>query len=322
MAEVLGAMTGATDIHLLLFGEDRGDWLLPVPGGGMVPVGEVGQDRVVPMSALRYAQRTGEPLVVTDATADDRFARDPYFTNLDWCSLLALPIFSRGALRAVLLLENRLIRGAFTIERLDAVKLIACQLAVSLDNAQLYAQLTTSRARIMAAADAARRGIERNLHDGAQQRLVTLALHLRAAKKTVPREASELTARLDSLVNEATSTLDELRELARGIHPAVLAEGGLGPALKVLARRSAVPIELTVDVEGRLPDQIEIAAYYMVSEALTNTAKHAQASTVTVTAHVADHLLHVAVRDDGVGGANGPGRRRGRVRRGDGVVAE
>ncbi len=91
------------------------------------------------MSVLRYAQRVREPLVVADATRDDRFARDPYLTDLDCCALLALPILSRGTLRAVLLLENRLIRGAFTTERLDAVKLIAGQLAVSLDNAQLYA---------------------------------------------------------------------------------------------------------------------------------------------------------------------------------------
>ena len=128
------------------------------------------------MSVLRYAQRTGEPLVVGDATRDDRFARDPYFTDVDCCSLLAVPILSRGTLRAVLLLENRLIRGAFTTDRLDAVKLIAGQLAVSLDNAQLYAELTASRARIVATADHTRRRIERDLHDGAQQRLVSLAL--------------------------------------------------------------------------------------------------------------------------------------------------
>ena len=94
---------------------------------------------VIPMSVLRYAQRTGESLVVSDATRDDRFARDPYFTDIACCSLLALPILSRGSVQALLVLENRLIRGAFSTQRLDAVKLIAGQLAVSLDNAQLYA---------------------------------------------------------------------------------------------------------------------------------------------------------------------------------------
>src|SRR4029079_16664460 len=144
--------------------------------GGAAPVSGTGHE--LPMSVLRYAQRTAEPLVVDDATADDRFARDPYFADLNCCSLLALPILSRGTPRAVLLLENRLLRGAFTTDRLDAVRLIAGQLAVTLDNAQLYAELTTSRARIVPAADQARRRIERDLHDGAQQRLVSLALRL------------------------------------------------------------------------------------------------------------------------------------------------
>ena len=110
-------------------------------------LGGAGSQQAVPMSVLRYAQRIPEPLVVTDATSDDRFAGDPYFADVDRCSLVALPILSRGRLRAVLLLENRLIRGAFTAERLDAVKLITGQLAVSLDNAQLYSELAASRAR-------------------------------------------------------------------------------------------------------------------------------------------------------------------------------
>jgi signal transduction histidine kinase len=139
VAEVLSAMTGATGVHLLLWDEDRQDWLLPAPGGGTVPVGGTGQERAAPTSVLRYAQRTREPLVAADATRDDRFARDPYFAGVDCCSLLAVPILSGGTLRAVLLLENRLLGGAFTAGRLDAVKLIAGQLAVSLDNAQLYA---------------------------------------------------------------------------------------------------------------------------------------------------------------------------------------
>ena len=134
-----------------------------------------------------------------------------------------------AALRAVLLLENRLIRGAFTADRLDAVMLIAGQLAVSLDNAQLYAELTASRARIVAAADHARRRIERDLHDGAQQRLVSLALRLRAAQTAVPPRVGRAGGTTGRAGGEATSALDELRELARGIHPAVLAEGGLAP---------------------------------------------------------------------------------------------
>ena len=200
VVEVLGAMTGATGVHLLLCSEDRHDWLRPTPAGGTAPISGTGHEHELPMSVLRYVQRTGEPLVVADATGDDRFARDPYFTDLDCCSLLAVPILSRGTLRAVLLLENRLLRGAFTTDRLDAVTLIAGQLAVTLDNAQLYAELTASRARIVAAADHARRRIERDLHDGAQQRLVSLALRLRAAQAALPPESGELAAQLDSLV--------------------------------------------------------------------------------------------------------------------------
>ena len=360
------------------------------------------------MSVLRYVQRTSEPLDVGDATDDDRFSRDPYFTDITCCSLLAVPILSRGALRAVLLLENRLIRAAFTTGRLDAVNLIAGQLAVSLDNAQLYAEyrriadeqaalrrvatlvaravpprevfaavakevgrlltadfailvrydpqdlevvgtwtstgvpsptpvggrlplggrnvttlvwrtarparidcddatsgaigqvatrdwglrssvgvpvsaegqlwgsivvaltgeevlpadtesrlagftelvataianaeaqaeVTASRARIVAAADQARRRIERDLHDGTQQRLVSVALKLRAAQVAV---APELGGQLDEAVAEATGALEELSKIARGIHPAILAKGGLRPALKTLAAARQSP---------------------------------------------------------------------------------
>ena len=141
VVEVLSAMTGATGVHLLLWSEDRHGWLRPAPDayGGTVPVSGIGHEGTVPTSVLRYVQRTREPLVVADAVSDDRFARDPYFAGAGCCSLLAVPVLSRGALRAVLLLENRLLGGAFTAGRLDAVNLIVGQLAVSLDNAQLYA---------------------------------------------------------------------------------------------------------------------------------------------------------------------------------------
>jgi signal transduction histidine kinase len=306
VVEVLGAMTGATGVHLLSWSDEQQAWLLPSPSGSAGSTAgstAAGHEHEAPTTVLRYIQRTAEPLVVVDATHDDRFARDPYFIDLDRCALLALPIFSRGTPRAVLLLENRLIRGAFTAERLEAVKLIAGQLAVSLDNARLYGELTTSRARIVTAADQARQRIERDLHDGAQQRLVSLALRLRAVQVGAPPGSGEL----DLLVNETTSALDELRELARGIHPVVLVEGGLPAALEALALRGAVPVELDVAVEGRLPEQVEIAAYYVVSEALTNTAKHAAASVVQIRVDTVDRagtdVLRVEVHDDGRGGA-------------------
>jgi signal transduction histidine kinase len=643
LVQVLSAMTGATGVHLLVWDDDRQSWLLPGPGSTGVPVGGTAHEAAAPMSVLRYAQRVREPLVVGDAARDDRFARDPYFTGVDCCSLLAVPILSRETLRAVLLLENRLLRGAFTDERLDAVRLIAGQLAVSVDNARLYAkfrqiageqtalrrvatlvaqatppeqvfaavaeeagrllvadfatlvrydpqealtvvgtwtstgapaptpvgsqlplgghnvttlvyrtgqpsrldyddlisgvigqvaihdwglrssvgvpisiegrlwgamvvaftheellpadtearlagftglvaaavantqargelsgfaeeqaalrrvatlvaraappeevfaavtveagrlldadaaaisrydpdstavvlgvwvrtgappvavgtrvvltgrdasslvfqtgrsaridyadatgpiadiaresgvrasvgvpinvadrlwgvvavsfidkkllpadiearlagfteltatavanaqakaELAASRARIVAAADQARRRVERNLHDGAQQRLVTLGLGLREAQAAVPPGAGELAQRLEGVVTEVAGVLEELGEIARGLHPAVLTDSGLRPALRALARRSAVPVSVDVRVKGRLPEPVEVAAYYAVAEALTNIAKYAGASAAEVEATAGEGVLQVRVRDDGRGGAD------------------
>jgi predicted ATPase/signal transduction histidine kinase len=303
VAEVLGAMTGATAVHLVLWDAGRQAWLQPAPGG-TVPAGGAGHQDAVPASVLRYVQRTGEPLVAADATRDDRFARDPYFAGAGCCAVLAVPVLSRGVLRAVLVAENRLIRGAFTADRLDAVQLIAGQLAISLDNALLYAELTASRARIVAAGDQARQRIERDLHDGAQQRLVSLALQLRVAQTAVPPELGDLNAGLDRAVTEAAAATEELREIARGIHPAALADGGLRPALKALARRSPVPVDLQVRTDGRLPEPVEVSAYYVVAEALTNAAKHARASAITVRAEADGDVLRVTIRDDGAGGAD------------------
>ena len=198
-------------------------------------------------------------------------------------------------------MENRLLRGAFATERPDRHKPIAGQLAVSLDNAPLYAELTASRARIVAAGDQARRQIERDLHDGAQQRLVSLALQLRAAQAALP---PRLGAQLDRAVAEATGALEELRETAHGLHPAILAQGGLRPALETLARRSPIPVDLRVHADKRLPEPVEVSAYYVAAEALTNVAKHARASSVSVEVEVAGEVLRVAVRDDGCGGAD------------------
>jgi signal transduction histidine kinase len=169
---------------------------------------------------------------------------------------------------------------------------------------QVAEELRASRARIVATADETRRRIERDLHDGAQQRLVSLALQLGEAQAAVPPELPEVEARLKDIGAEIREVLDDLQEMGRGLHPAILAQGGLGPALKTLARRSAVPVGLDVNTEGRLPEHIEIGAYYVVSEALTNAAKHADASSVAIEAEAVDGVLRVSVRDDGVGGAD------------------
>ena len=171
-------------------------------------------------------------------------------------------------------------------------------------NAEAQAALAASRARIVAAADEARRRIERDLHDGAQQRLVTLALRLRAAQAAASEGTDALVARLDEVADGLEAALEELREIARGIHPAVLARGGLRPALRALARRCPVPVDLRVRVAGRLPDPVEIAAYYVVAEALTNAARHAGATAAQIEVAAEATMLRVSVRDDGRGGAD------------------
>jgi signal transduction histidine kinase len=176
--------------------------------------------------------------------------------------------------------------------------------ATAIANAESRAELTASRARIVAAADKARRQIERDMHDGAQQQLVSLGLHLRAAQAVVPAELGELNGELDRVAEGLESVQQRLREISRGIHPAILAKGGLGPAIKALVRRSPLPTELDVRAEGRLPERIEIAAYYVVSETLTNAAKHAHASVIHVEAQTADGALRLSVCDDGAGGAD------------------
>jgi signal transduction histidine kinase len=163
-------------------------------------------------------------------------------------------------------------------------------------------ELASSRARIVAAADQARRRIERDLHDGIQQQLVSLALQLRLVEAAVPCEG-DLRGQLSRVGEGLTRALSDLREIARGIHPAILSEGGLEPALKALARRSNVPVELDVHIPERPPEPVEVAAYYVVSEALANTAKHAQASFSHVEVSARNGTLHMSVRDDGVGGA-------------------
>jgi signal transduction histidine kinase len=174
------------------------------------------------------------------------------------------------------------------------------------------AELAASRARIVTAADQTRRRIERDLHDGVQQRLVSLALEQRQAEAMVPAELPELRAQLSRVVDGLMGAMEELQEISRGIHPAVLTRGGLGSALKTLARRSAVPVQLELQAKTPLPEPVEVAVYYIVSEALTNAAKHAQASAVDVLVEGRGGVLGLSIRDDGIGGADS--------RRGSGLI--
>jgi signal transduction histidine kinase len=179
--------------------------------------------------------------------------------------------------------------------------------ATAIANAKGSAELAASRRRIVAAADEARRRIERDLHDGIQQRLIALTFRARAMARRPPDELPGLATQLAEGLKDAS---DELREVSRGIHPAILTEAGLGPALRALARRSEIPIGVAVRLDERLPPEVEAAAYYIASEALTNVAKHAHASTVELSATHDDRILSLEVRDDGIGGvdpSNGSG---------------
>ncbi|MDX6688852.1 MAG: hypothetical protein QOG15_309 [Solirubrobacteraceae bacterium] len=175
--------------------------------------------------------------------------------------------------------------------------------ATAIANTEARTELAASRARIVAATDQTRRRFERDLHDGVQQRLVSLLLELRTSE-TISSGREEPRTPLSRVGDGLSDAIDQLRELSRGIHPAILSEGGLRPALRALARRSAVPVELDVTVDKRLEERVEVAAYYVVSEALTNTAKHAQASVTEVRVETHNGTLELTIRDDGVGGAD------------------
>jgi PAS domain S-box-containing protein len=177
-------------------------------------------------------------------------------------------------------------------------------LATAIANADSRAELAASRRRIVAASDETRRRIERDLHDGTQQQLVSLGLAVRAAEANVPLDRRDLRAELSRVATALAAAVEDLREISRGIHPAVLSAGGVGPALRTLARRSPIPVELDVTTDGRLPQPIEVAAYFVASEALANATKHAQASGIEVSLGLRDRGLLLSIRDDGVGGAD------------------
>jgi signal transduction histidine kinase len=173
--------------------------------------------------------------------------------------------------------------------------------ATAVANAEAQAEVAASRARIVAAADETRRRIERDLHDGVQQRLVTQALMLSDIRDRVP---ADVRADVDEVRGDLAATREELRDLCQGVHPAILVEVGLGAAIRALARRSPLPVRVQMRAGGRLPGSCEVTAYYVAAEAFTNAAKHANASAVDILIEEADGTLTVEVRDDGAGGAD------------------
>jgi PAS domain S-box-containing protein len=175
-------------------------------------------------------------------------------------------------------------------------------LSTAIANAHARAEVAASRARVVAAADEARRRIERDLHDGVQQRLVVLGLQLQAARE-LANGAPTARDQLAQIGQGLTNVVEELREISSGIHPVVLRHGGLRAGIRALARRSPIPVDVDIPADLGLPDPVEVAAYYVASEALTNAAKHAHASSVEICVSVNERELELTVRDDGVGGA-------------------
>ncbi|SEH87566.1 Histidine kinase-, DNA gyrase B-, and HSP90-like ATPase [Mycolicibacterium rutilum] len=252
--------------------------------------------------------RTAEPARIDDysVTAGELAER---LQGLGTRSGVGAPLIVDGAVRGSLIVaaqEANAIPDGTEAHICDFADLVATAIA----NAETRAELTASRARIVAAADQARRGFERDLHDGAQQRIVSLSLELRAIEAAAAEP--ELQEQLGKVVGGLGELYTDLQELSRGLHPAILSKGGLGPAIKTLARRSPVPVELDLDVDGRLPESVEVAAYYVVAECLTNAAKHANAEVVTVAVTRGEDAVRLTVRDDGDGGA-APGGGSGLV---------
>jgi PAS domain S-box-containing protein len=222
--------------------------------------------------------------------------------NLGFRAAVAAPVWLSGRLWGAVIVSSinpePFPKGAE--QRLADFAELATQ---ALANAQAREELAASRARIVEAGDAERRRLERNLHDGAQQRLVSLALNLRLAARACDPDDETSRSAFERAGEELAQALEELRELARGIHPAILSDRGLEPAIETLAARTPVPVSYAIVLEERLPEPVEAAAYYVVAEALTNAAKHARASEVTVRIERDDGLARIEVADDGVGGA-------------------
>jgi PAS domain S-box-containing protein len=304
VTEEVGRLLGAHSANMVRFeegdyGEVVGGWSAAgapaVEVGGRVPLdGDTASARV---------RRTGRAARV-DSYAGLTGELADRLRGLGFRCAVAAPIRVAGRLWGCVIVSS-VDADAFPPGAEERISDFAELTAQALANAEARAQLAASRARIVAAADEERRRLERNLHDGAQQRLVSLALTVRLADRrmaTDPQAARELLA---GASGELEQTLAELRELARGLHPAVLTDRGLGPALEALAARSPVPVEVTAAVAERLPPAVEAAAYYVVSEALTNVAKYARACGVRVEVAHLDGALEVSVADDGVGGADG-----------------
>ncbi|NMO51482.1 GAF domain-containing protein [Actinoplanes sp. TBRC 11911] len=242
---------------------------------------------------LETVRRTGRPARVNDYRT---LAGGEYYERGGVVSAVAVPVLVNARLWGMIVVgaDHGRLPADLEVRLSEFTELVATAVA----DAQSRAELTSSRARIVAAADETRRRIERDLHDGVQQSLVTMALRLRSSAAAGRGEV------LEDAAESLLTVIDELRELSHGIHPAILSDSGLQAALRALARRAPVPMEIEVDLHGRLPAPVEVGAYYVVSEMLTNAVKHANAAAVRVELEASGNLLTLRVHDDGVGGAD------------------
>jgi signal transduction histidine kinase len=257
--------------------------------------------KVEPPHVLATALATGQPATLNDyGQVPGEFAAE--IRGIGVRSAIGIPIIVGGRSWGALAIATRDVQ--FPVGTDQHMAAFTELVAIAVADAESAAELAASRARVVNASDEARRKIERDLHDGAQQRLVTLGLELSLLQSSVHPDLNELRSGIGRISEELTEVLDELREMSRGIHPAILSEGGLCPALRALARRSAVPVELDLRTQARFREPVEVAAYYVVSEALTNMTKHADASYVTVFMEERYGSMLLTVEDDGVGGAD------------------
>jgi PAS domain S-box-containing protein len=302
VCEETGRLLGATSVNLAHFTSDgfnltMAGWSLRdvhVPTGTRLPLGadtinQIVRQTAAPSRVDSYEGASGELAELLRG----RGIR----------SEVGAPVFVEGRVWGALI--------AGTDEREPLPPLTEARLAsfaeligTAVANATARAELVASRARIVAAGDEARRRIERNLHDGTQQRLVSLGLDLAAMRAKLPPELDEIGAELDRVAQGVEGVLEEVREISRGLHPPMLSRAGLPTALKALARKSSIPVELEVDVERRPTDSIEIATYFLVSEALANATKHSSAASVEVSVIASGARLRAVIRDDGIGGAD------------------
>jgi signal transduction histidine kinase len=302
MRDLLG-----TDITVIMRFEPDATVILLAGAGARAPLGS--RWKLQPPLAAEAVYRTGRCARVDDYSHASGEALD-LFHRERFRSTAASPIIVGGRLWGAIAASSRGEPLAADTEQrmVDFTELVATAIA----NAENRAELTASRARIVAASDETRRRLERDLHDGVQQRLVSLVLTLRGREKCVPSELPEVQGMLTQTADELTGVLTELQEISRGIHPAILSQGGLAAALKTLARRSATPVELSMRAQRQLSERVEVAAYYIIAEALANIAKHAHASAAHLDVDADATTLRLWARDNGVGGAD--------PRRGSGLI--